>query len=78
MSLSLFVEHHFTARLLHHVLLGSLHQAEGAAPTLSDAVDLRGDLAVVHQRRQAQEAGHDLKEHLGGDKSAVDWPGTVT
>lgn len=63
-SFPLLVKHHLTARLLQHVFLGSLHEAEGAASTLPDPVDLCCHFTVVHQGRHAQESGHHYQENL--------------
>lgn len=53
MPLSLFVKHHFTARLFQYIFLCSLHEAEGAAPPLPHSVYLCCHLTVIDQRGHA-------------------------
>lgn len=60
MSLSLFVKHHFTARLFQYVFLCSLHEAKGAAPPLPHPVDLCCHPTVIHQWSHAQETRYHL------------------
>lgn len=64
MPLSLLVKHHFTARLLEHIFLCSLHEAKGAAPPLPHPIYLCCHLTIIHQRRHAQEAGNHFQEQL--------------
>lgn len=64
MSLPLLVKHHLTARLLQHVFLSSLHEAEGAASTLSHPVHLCCHFTVIHQGRHAQESRDHYQENL--------------
>lgn len=65
MLLSLFVKHHFTARLFQYIFLCSLHEAEGPPPLLHP-VYLRCHLAVVHQGGHAKEARYHFQEQLQG------------
>lgn len=62
--LSLFVKHHFTARLLHHIFLRSLHQTKGAAPPFPYPIHLCCHLTVIHQWGHAQETRNHLQEQL--------------
>lgn len=64
MLLSLFVKHHFTARLFQDVFLCSLHQPKGAAAALPYAIHLHCRLTLIHQWRHAQEARYQFQEHL--------------
>lgn len=64
--LSLFVKHHFTARLFQYILLCSLHEAEGAATPLPHAVHLCCHLTVIHQWGHTEETRHHFQEHLQG------------
>lgn len=64
MPLPLLVEHHLAAWLFENVLLGSLHQAEGAPPSLSHPIYFRLRLSIIHQRRHPQETRDQLQEHM--------------
>lgn len=64
MPLPLLVKHHLTARLLQHIFLRSLHEAEGTAPTLSHPVNLCCHVTVIHQGRHAQETRDHDQENL--------------
>lgn len=73
--LSLFVKHHFTARLLQYIFLCSLHEAKGAAPPLPHSVHLGCHLTVIHQWGHAQEARYHFQKHLREAKkiTEVSW-----
>lgn len=66
MPLSLFVKHHFTARLFQHIFLCSLHEAKGAAPPLPHSIYPCCHLTVIHQWGHAKEARHHFQEYLHG------------